>query len=67
MLVKIHNAHDRIRSSPTERYKPKHDFVIPPPKGETLHNRHARIRQIGVSRTGVGIAGRKKLIGGKKP
>jgi hypothetical protein len=53
MLVKIHNAHDFARSLPMERYKTKHDFKIDPPKGEAVHNRRARMRNIGASRAGA--------------
>jgi hypothetical protein len=55
MFVKTYNKHDRIRHS-LDRYHPKHDWVIEVPRGETQSNKHTRLRHVGVSRTGQGIA-----------
>jgi hypothetical protein len=56
MYIPLFNRGDRIRHSPSARYAPKHDFKIPAPKGEAPHNKAARLRQVGVSRTGEGIS-----------
>jgi hypothetical protein len=52
--MKFYNHRDIVRG--TNPFHPKHDFKIDPPKGEAPHNKRARLRQTGVSRTGVGIA-----------
>jgi hypothetical protein len=54
MRIRVYNERDRIRH--LDPFSAKHDFRIDPPKGEAPHNRRARLRQVGVSRTGKGIA-----------
>jgi hypothetical protein len=54
MWVRIFNKQDRIRHH--DPFNPKHDFKIEVPKGETRSNRHTRLRAVGVSRSGRGIA-----------
>jgi hypothetical protein len=49
-----HNRERRIMQT-----MPNHNHMFEPsaaaPKGEAPHNKRARLRQVGVSRTGVGI------------
>jgi hypothetical protein len=63
--VHIHNKHDR-RMRGSGKFSPKNDWTIPVPKGETGPNKRWRLRTTGVSRTGVGIAGRTRLLKGKR-
>jgi hypothetical protein len=38
------------------KFSRENDWVVPVPKGETVSNKHARLRHTAVSRSGVEIA-----------
>ena len=56
MSCYIWNRSDQIRQSPSARHLPRYDFKIAAPRGESAENRKTRLRAVGVSRTGQGIA-----------